>query len=204
MTEIANEQEEVTAPEEETETVEAPEAAEEEAPATSEKEGRASKRQAKKTEAALAQAQADLEKSQAELAEANDRYLRLLAEYDNYRRRTQKEKESIYGDAYTDAVSKILPIIDNMELAMLQSADADAAQLLRGFEMILKAATENLGKMNVTAFGAVGEEFDPNRHTAVFHVEDESLGENVISEVLQKGYERDGKIIRYAVVKVAN
>ena len=164
------------------------------------KETKAEKKQAKKLEAALAESEKALEKAKSDLAESNDRYMRMLAEYDNYRKRTQKEKESIYSDA----LKQILPIIDNLELAARQNADADAAAILGGVEMVLKLATENLGKMNITAFGAVGDGFDPNRHTAVFHVEDESLGENVIAEVLQKGYERDGRIIRYAVVKVAN
>lgn len=185
---------------------EKPEAAENEAaeeePAA--KETRAEKKQAKKLEAALQESEKALEKAKEELAESNDRYMRMLAEYDNYRKRTQKEKDSIYADAYSDALKQILPIIDNLELAAKQNADADAAAILGGVEMVLKLATENLGKMNITAFGEVGEDFDPNRHTAVFHVEDEALGENVIAEVLQKGYERDGRIIRYAVVKVAN
>jgi molecular chaperone GrpE len=168
------------------------------------KETKADKKQAKKLEAALQEKEKELAKLTADLAESNDRYMRMLAEYDNYRKRTQKEKDSIYGDAYSDALTQILPIIDTLELAAKQNASADAAAILGGVEMVLKLATENLGKMSITAFGAVGEEFDPNRHTAVFHVEDESLGENVIAEVLQKGYERDGRIIRYAVVKVAN
>ena len=183
------------------ETSASEEPAAEEKPA---KESRAEKKQAKKLEAALQEKEKELAKLKADLAESNDRYMRMLAEYDNYRKRTQKEKDSIYGDAYSDALSQILPIIDTLELAAKQNANADAAAILGGVEMVLKLATENLGKMSITAFGAVGEEFDPNRHTAVFHVEDESLGENVIAEVLQKGYERDGRIIRYAVVKVAN
>ena len=181
---------------------EKPEAVETEEPSA--KETKAEKKQAKKLEIALQESEKALEKKTEELAEANDRYMRMLAEYDNYRKRTQKEKDSIYADAYSDALKQILPIIDTLELAAKQNADADAAAILGGVEMVLKLATENLGKMSITAFGAVGEDFDPNRHTAVFHVEDESLGENVIAEVLQKGYERDGRIIRYAVVKVAN
>lgn len=171
---------------------------------TTAKETRAEKKQAKKLESALAESEKELEKAKRELAESNERYLRMLAEYDNYRKRTQKEKDTIYGDAYSDAVKQILPIIDNLELAVKQSADADAAAILGGVEMVLKTAEENLGKLNISAFGEVGDAFDPNRHTAVFHVEDESLGENVVAEVLQRGYERDGRIIRYAVVKVAN
>lgn len=168
------------------------------------KETKAEKKQQKKLESALSDMEKKLEKAEKELEEENERYLRMLAEYDNYRKRTQKEKDTIYGDAYSDAMKQILPIIDTLEIAAKQSADADAAAILGGVEMVLKTATENLGKLNITAFGEVGESFDPNRHTAVFHVEDEALGENVIAEVLQKGYERDGRIIRYAVVKVAN
>lgn len=171
---------------------------------TPRKETRAEKKQQKKLESTLAETEKELEKAKEELAASNDRYMRMLAEYDNYRKRTQKEKDTIYADAYSDAMKQILPIIDNLELAARQSADADAAAILGGVEMVLKTAQENLGKLNITAFGEVGDAFDPNRHTAVFHIEDESLGENVIAEVLQKGYERDGRIIRYAVVKVAN
>ena len=178
----------------------APEA-EAEAPA---KETKAEKKQQKKLEAALSDLEGKLEAKEKELAESNERYLRMLAEYDNYRKRTQKEKDSIYADAYSDAMKQILPIVDTLELAAKQSADADAAAILGGVEMVLKTATENLAKLNITAFGEAGDAFDPNRHTAVFHVEDDTLGENVIAEVLQKGYERDGRIIRYAVVKVAN
>ena len=201
MTEY-NENEEILDGAEQTENG-APADAEETSTET-EKETRSEKKQAKKLEAALKETEKELEKTKAELAESNERYMRMLAEYDNYRKRTQKEKDSIYADAYSDAVKQILPIIDNLELAARQSADADAAAILGGVEMILKTAVENLGKLNIKAFGEVGEAFDPNCHTAVFHIEDESLGENVIAEVLQKGYERDGRIIRYAVIKVAN
>ena len=174
----------------------------EEAPV--QKEQKSGKKQVKKLEQELLEANKALDAANASLTEQKEQYLRVLAEYDNYRKRTQKEKDSIYADAYSDAVKQILPVIDNLELAAKQSADADAAAILGGVEMILKTAVENLGKLNIKSFGEVGDAFDPNCHTAVFHVEDESLGENVIAEVLQKGYERDGRIIRYAVVKVAN
>lgn len=172
----------------------------EEAPV--QKEQKSGKKQVKKLEQELLEANKALDAANASLTEQKEQYLRVLAEYDNYRKRTQKEKESIYADAYADAVSRILPIIDNLELAV--KAGGDAAAILSGVEMILKNAEESLGKLNITAFGAVGDPFDPNRHTAVFHVDDETLGENVIADVLQRGYERDGRIIRYAVVKVAN
>ena len=172
----------------------------EEAPV--QKEQKSGKKQVKKLEQELLEANKALDAANATLTEQKEQYLRVLAEYDNYRKRTQKEKESIYADAYADAVSRILPIIDNLELAV--KAGGDAAAILSGVEMILKNAEESLGKLNITAFGAVGEPFDPNRHTAVCHVDDETLGENVIADVLQRGYERDGRIIRYAVVKVAN
>lgn len=167
-----------------------------------EKEPKNGKKQVKKLTEELNEANKALDAANASLQEQKEQYLRVLAEYDNYRKRTQKEKESIYADAYGDAISRILPIIDNLELAV--KAGGDAAAILSGVEMILKTAEESLGKLNITAFGAVGDPFDPNRHTAVFHVDDESLGENVIADVLQRGYERDGRIIRYAVVKVAN
>ncbi len=135
------------------------------------------------------------------LEELSDRYTRMLAEYDNFRKRAQKEREGVYNDAVSDVLIEILPIKDTLEMAM---AYADDGKLSQGVTMTLNKFTEILKHLGVEEFGAVGDEFDPNLHNAVFHVEDESLGENVIAEVLMKGYKKGDKIIRYAMVKVAN
>ncbi len=135
------------------------------------------------------------------LEELGDRYTRMLAEYDNFRKRAQKERESIYGDAVGDVLTEILPIKDTLEMAM---AYADESKLSQGVTMTLTKFTEILTRLGVEEFGAPGDEFDPNLHNAVFHVEDETLGENVIAEVLMKGYKKGDKIIRYAMIKVAN
>ena len=171
-------------------------------PETDEKLSHGEKKKVKKLEARVAELEKKLAESDEAVRDRDDKYLRLAAEYDNYRRRTSKEKESIFSDAYGEATKQLLPVIDNLERAAAQTGDA--AAIRAGVEMTLKAAVENLGKLGITAFGEVGEEFDPNRHTAVFHIEDDSFGENVIAEVLQRGYARGDKIIRYAVVKVAN
>ena len=136
-----------------------------------------------------------------ELAETSDKYLRMLAEYDNFRRRTQKEKEGIYADAYESALSAVLPVADNLERAALCT---DGESLSDGAKMIIKQFSEALGKLGVEAYGARGDAFDPVVHNAVMQIEDEELGENTVAEVLQKGYKKGDRILRHAVVKVAN
>ena len=155
----------------------------------------------KKLKAELEDTKKKLEAKENELSEQNDKYMRMIAEYDNFRKRTAKEKEGIYTDAFFDAIGQILPIIDNVERA---AAFKESDQVAQGIEMILKSFNEMLAKNNVTAYGEQGEEFDPNIHNAVMHIEDDSFGENVIAEVFQKGYRKDEKILRYAMVKVAN
>ena len=142
-----------------------------------------------------------LEKAQKEHDEIQDKYLRVCAEYDNFRKRTQKERDGIFTDAYSDALKEILPIFDNLERAALYT---EPDKLTEGLELIFKSAKEMLTKLGVEEFGAVGEKFDPNIHNAVMHIEDESVGEEEIIEVFQKGYKRGDKIIRHAMVKVAN
>ena len=142
------------------------------------------------------------EKLQAELNELNDRYLRTLAEYDNYRKRTAKEKEAIYPEAKANTIAAVLPVLDSFERAM--EAPCSDEDFKRGLELIRKAFDEVLQKQGVEAFGQVGEEFDPNQHSAVAHQEDDSVGENCIAEVFQKGYRMGDRILRYAMVKVAN
>ena len=142
-----------------------------------------------------------LEKAQKEHDELHDKYLRVCAEYDNFRKRTQKERDGIFTDAYSDALKEILPIFDNLERAALYT---EPDKLTEGLELIFKSAKEMLTKLGVEEFGAVGEKFDPNIHNAVMHIDDESAGEEEIIEVFQKGYKRGDKIIRHAMVKVAN
>lgn len=161
------------------------------------------KKKAKKLEAEIEELQKKLEKAEAEVAEANDKYARLYAEYENYRKRTAKEREGIYTDAYADAVSEILPILDNFERA-LQFKDAGAENLAKGLEMIEKSFSDALSKMGVSEIEALGKPFDPERHNAVMHVEDESFGENEVVEVFMRGYIKGDKVLRHSMVKVAN
>ncbi len=165
------------------------------------KASKSDKKKTKKLEAELADATKKLAEKEKELSEQNDKYYRMMAEYDNFRKRSAKEKDSIYTDAYADAIKSILPILDNLERA---SAFSDAEAVSKGVEMTLKGALEAFEKMGVTPFGEVGDEFDPNKHNAVMHVEDENLGEGIITAVFQKGYAKGDKIVRYAMVTVAN
>lgn len=144
-----------------------------------------------------------LEAEKARADEADDKYMRLAAEYDNFRKRSQKEKEAIYGDAIADAIKGIIPIIDNLQYAQ-KYQNGDREKFAEGVELILGQLPETLSKMNIKMFGAAGEQFNPEIHNAVFHIEDESYGENEIAEVLQVGYMLGEKVIRYAMVKVAN
>ena len=133
------------------------------------------------------------------LEEEKDKYLRLAAEYDNFRRRSQREKEQIYSDSYADVIEQLLPIIDNFEMARNFS---EGDKLAEGVKMILSQASEVFEKMGVTEIET--KIFDPNVHNAVMHIDDDSYGEGEIVEVFRKGYRRGDKIIRYAMVKVAN
>ena len=160
-----------------------------------------SKKKTRKLEAQIDELNKKIEESAAELAAANDKYLRLAAEYDNFRKRSAKEREGVYGDAYADALTSIIPIIDNLERAV---GVTDADGVLKGLEMTLKGAGEALTKMGVEAFGAEGDQFDPNIHNAVMMVDDENHKEGEIVSVFQKGYKKGDKIIRYAMVTVAN
>ena len=138
---------------------------------------------------------------EAELKEKDDKYLRMAAEYDNFRRRSREEKAAVYADALADTVGELLPIIDNLERAAMYD---DGEKVKEGLMMTAKSVSAVLEKLGIETVGAVGETFDPNLHNAVFHVEDESLGEGEIVEVFQKGYKKGNKIIRFAMVKTAN
>ena len=137
-----------------------------------------------------------------ELKGANDRYLRLLAEYDNYRKRSQKEKDSLYADIKSDTVAKFLPVYDNLVRALAQTTEDEAYR--RGVEMIMTQFNTTLEKLGATRIECLGQKFDPSLHNAVMHVEDEEKGENEIVEVFQDGFMMGEKVIRFAMVKVAN
>ena len=139
-----------------------------------------------------------------QLAEEHDKYLRLAAEYDNYRKRTAKEKEGIYANAKIDTIQGMLPVYDNLERGLAQFKDEDDDPHKKGLEMIFNQYKEALTKLGVTPIDCVGKEFDPERHNAVMHIEDESLGENTVAEVLQQGFMLGEKVLRFAIVKVAN
>ena len=155
----------------------------------------------KKLKSELEKTIIELEAKTKEYDELNDRYMRMIAEYDNYRKRTAKEKESIYTDAYFEALGGILPIIDNVERA---AAYKESEKVSEGIELILKSFKDLLEKMSVTPYGEPGEAFDPNILDAMMHVEREDLGENVIADVFQKGYKKDDRVLRHAMVTVAN
>ncbi len=166
-----------------------------------EKLDRKEKKIVKKLEGELALLMKKNAELEASLKEEQDRALRVMAEYDNFRRRSRAEREGVYSDAYADAIGEMLPIIDNLERAEAFDSSEDVKA---GVVMILNAAREALKKMGVEEIAAEGCEFDPNVHNAVMHTEDENFGENTVSAVLQKGYKRADKIIRYAMVQVAN
>ena len=155
-------------------------------------------------EAAIDPLQAELEACKAELAAEKEKYLRMAAEYDNYRRRSAKEREAAYSDAYADALMQIIPVIDNLERAAGYGNAGDAKQLSDGVNMILTQFTSVLEKMGIEAFGEKGDLFDPNIHNAIMHEEDPEQDESILGEVFQRGYRRGDKIIRCAMVKVIN
>ena len=132
----------------------------------------------------------------------HDAHLRIAAEYDNFRKRTIKEKEASYGNGKADAVAKLLPIYDNLERALNQPTE-DAAYK-KGVEMTMTELVKILNGLGVEIFGDVGDSFDPNLHNAVMHVENEELGENTIAQVFQKGFKIGEKVVRFAMVQVAN
>ena len=145
---------------------------------------------------------AELEALKDQAAHQEDKYLRLAAEYDNYRRRTTKEKESIWNDAKADAASAFLPVYDNLERALKQETANEAYK--KGVEMTMTQLRSVLEKLGITEIPALGQPFDPTLHNAVMHVEDESLGENTVAEVFQAGFKLGDKVIRFSMVKVAN
>ena len=155
---------------------------------------------AEKTE--LEKLSEELETLQKAKDELYDKYLRTLAEYDNFRKRSQREKDAIYGDATVDAVKKLLPVLDNFERAL--NYECKDEEFKKGISLIQNTLKEVFDSMGVKEIPDVGEQFDPNFHNGVMHVEDDSFGENEIAEVFSKGYKLGDRVLRPAMVKVAN
>lgn len=155
----------------------------------------------KKHKAEIEALKAEVEAEKAKTKEAEDKYLRCAAEYDNFRRRSQKEREGIYSEAKADAIKELLPMIDNLQRA---TGYTDADKVAEGVSMILGTLPDVLAKMGIEAYGEPGEQFDPNIHNAIMHEENSEKGENEIVAVYQQGYRLGDKIIRYAMVTVAN
>lgn len=139
---------------------------------------------------------------EAELAAEKDKYLRLAAEYDNYRRRSQKEREALYTDVKAQTVTELLPVYDNLARALALGSSDEA--FLKGIQMTMNQLESIFTKLGVAAIPAVGEAFDPEKHNAVRHIDDENVGENIIVEEFQKGFTLGDKVIRFAMVVVAN
>ena len=173
-------------------------AAEEVSAEETEKDKKAKKTSKKDAEKALSE---EIEKLRAEIKEKDDKYLRMAAEYDNFRRRSREEKDATYEVAMADTVSEFLMMIDNLERAAFYD---DAEKVKEGLVMIAKSVESVFSKLGVEEVGKVGDKFDPNLHNAVMHIDDDSFGENEIVEVFQKGYKKGTRIIRFAMVKTAN
>ena len=184
------------------ETPETAEAAQQ-APETQETEKKAKKKEKKEKGITFTREQVEkMELAAKQLESVKDQFTRLTAEYDNYRKRTTKEKENVYADAKADTVKEFLGVLDNLERGLAQFAEGDPHR--QGMELICRQFLAVLEKLGVTRIEAQGQPFDPQKHDAVMHVEDENVGENTVVEVLQQGYQLGDKVLRFAMVKVAN
>ena len=175
---------------------------EKELPAEEPKQNAENPQEAKAEEAKKEEKPSELDTVKEQLAKEHDGYLRLAAEYDNFRKRSQKEKDDLYTVIKAETVGKFLPVYDNLERALAQETADEAYK--KGVEMTMNQLVKVMEGLGVTSFGEIGEAFDPARHNAVMHVEEEGLGDNVIAEVFQKGFLVGEKVIRFAMVKVAN
>ena len=177
----------------------------EEAPETAEKAEKAPKGRKKKEKTyTLTREQMEAaELAAKQLESVKDQFVRLTAEYDNYRKRTAKEKDSLYQDAKADTIKEFLAVYDNLERAVSTEGDEDSPHK-KGLEMIFHQYQEILKKLGVTEIEALGQSFDPEKHNAVMHIDDETYGENVVSQVFQAGFMLGDKVIRHAIVQVAN
>lgn len=190
------EQESQEVPQEEPRPEETPEA---EAPEKTEKKAKKKKEKFTFTQEQVEQ----MELAVKQLESLKDQFVRQSAEYDNYRKRTTKEKESIYQDAKADTIKEFLAVYDNLERAAAVTDDADSPHK-KGLEMIFQQYKDILAKMGVTEIEAQGMEFNPETMNAVMHIDDEQYGENVVAQVFQAGFQMNGKVIRHAIVQVAN
>ena len=166
------------------------------------KEADGKKPEAEKAEEKKPEEKKSKEKKEEKKPDLKAKYLRICAEYDNFRKRSQKEKDSLYGDVKAETLKKFLPVYDNLVRALAQSTEDEAYR--RGVEMIMNQFNVTMEKLGVTEIECLGKKFDPAFHNAVMHVEDEEKGENEIVEVFQKGFMMGDKVIRFAMVKVAN
>ena len=189
----------VIEPEEE---LEAP-AAEPEEAAEAKENKKEDKKEKKQKKESKKDREAELKETAEKLIQAEkEKYLRLCAEYDNFRKRSQRERDTLYTDIKADTLLKFLPIYDNLERALATPTEDEAYR--RGVEMIMTQFCATMQKLGITEIEALGQKFDPNVHNAVMHVEDEAFGENEVVEVFQKGFMLNDKVIRFAMVKVAN
>ncbi len=190
---------------EQTSTQTPPEAQEPSAESENEKKKTAKKsdREAKKEKKLLSEKDEKIAQLEKQLSEEHESHLRMMAEYDNFRKRAAKEKESIYSDALCETAASLLPLLDNLERALCAETDKESG-MYKGVEMIMKQCVEIFQKLGISEIEALGKTFDPNLHNAVMHDEDETKGEQEISEVFQKGYARGEKVLRHSVVKVSN
>lgn len=155
----------------------------------------------KKSQKADKKLLAEIEELKVKLSEQEDKYLRMAAEYDNFRRRSREEKDAIYETAMADTVKELLPIIDNLDRA---AGFTEGDKIIEGLVLISRTTASVFEKLGVEEYGKVGDTFDPNIHNAVFHIDDEAYGDGEIVEVFQKGYKKGKHIIRFAMVKTAN
>ena len=184
-------------------TAETAETEQEKTPENQEPEKKAKKKEKKEKSITFTREQVEkMELTAKQLESVKDQFTRLTAEYDNYRKRTTKEKENVYADAKADTVKEFLGVLDNLERGLAQFAEGDPHR--QGMELICRQFLAVLEKLGVTRIEAQGQPFDPQKHDAVMHVEDENVGENTVVEVLQQGYQLGDKVLRFAMVKVAN
>ena len=173
-------------------------------PETEEKSKGGKKKKEKEKTYTLTQQQMEAaELAAKQLESVKDQFVRLTAEYDNYRKRTAKEKDNLYQDAKADTIKEFLAVYDNLERAVATEGDEDSPHK-KGLEMIFHQYQEILGKLGVTEIPALGETFDPEKHNAVMHIDDENYGENVVAQVFQAGFMLGDRVLRHAIVQVAN
>ena len=175
---------------------------EKELPVEEPKENAENAQEAKAEEAKKEEKPSELDAVKEQLAKEHDGYLRLAAEYDNFRKRSQKEKDDLYTVIKAETVGKFLPVYDNLERALAQETADEAYK--KGVEMTMAELEKIFQGLGVSAYGQAGDAFDPNLHNAVMHTQDESQGENVITQVFQKGFRMGERVIRFAMVQVAN